>query len=62
MKASDLHWVRKNPRGQQCLLPESIGLIPFKNSYGATIYRVKMKKSPVESQSNPYGHFLNEDS
>ena len=38
--AWEKHWDRKNPRGHQCLSPSEVGLIPFQNSHGATIYRV----------------------
>lgn len=39
--AWEKHWERKNPRGNQCLSPEEVGLISFKNVHGATIYRTK---------------------
>ena len=39
--AWEKHWERKNPRGQQCLNPGEVGLIPFTNTHGATIYRTK---------------------
>jgi hypothetical protein len=39
--AWEKHWERKNPRGNQCLDPTEVGLISFRNSRGATIYRLK---------------------
>lgn len=39
--AWETHWERKNSRGNQCLNPEEVGLIPFKNVHEATIYRTK---------------------
>jgi hypothetical protein len=38
-RAGERHWDRKKPRGRQCLIPEEVGLISFKNAHGATIYR-----------------------
>jgi hypothetical protein len=37
--AWEKHWDRKNSRGNQCLIPEEVGLIPIHNVHGATIYR-----------------------
>ena len=39
--AWEKHWDRKKIRGQQCLDPEGVGLIAFKNTKGATIYRTR---------------------
>ena len=41
--AWEKHWVRKNPRGEQCLNPDEVGLISFLNAHGATIYRMKTR-------------------
>jgi hypothetical protein len=40
-RAWEKHWERKNPRGEQCLIPEEVGLIPIRNTYGSIIYRSK---------------------
>jgi hypothetical protein len=37
--AWEKHWERKNIRGNQCLNPDGIGLISFRNTHGAVIYR-----------------------
>ena len=42
--AWEKHWDRKKPRGFQCLIPEEVGLVAFRNTRGATIFRVG--KSP----------------
>ncbi len=39
--AWEKHWDRKKMGGQQCLTPEEVGLAPFKNTQGATIYRTR---------------------
>jgi hypothetical protein len=42
--AWEKHWDRKKPPGQRCLPPEEVGLIPFSNSFGATIYKINKEK------------------
>jgi hypothetical protein len=39
--AWEKHWDRKKISGKPCMNPEEVGLVPFKNTQGATIYRTR---------------------
>jgi len=43
--AWEKHWNRRKSFGQQCLDPKDVGLIPFTNAHGATIYRMNVASS-----------------
>jgi len=42
-RAASRHYKREKPHGERCQEPETVGLVPFQNKYGATIWREKRR-------------------
>jgi hypothetical protein len=42
-RAGNRHYKRYKPWGERCQEPTSVGLVPFQNKHGATIWREKVR-------------------
>ena len=48
-RAANRHYKRKKPLGERCQDPASVGLVPFQNKRGTTVWREPRKSGGTES-------------